>query len=176
MSPNPNSQPLPDWVDATVADWIQTESKAMEDAWGPQTSRAAIAFVHIPPSVTHLFDTLSSLLSLMLPLFLQTCYSGASIRSKLHQESGIEWCVDVNSHCGQYSKEFFSDHALKFLKLIADVLGNGSVQDSASQGNDSPFWNSLNSNVKNLHAVISGHGAPLVSSSSTCILETRNYF
>jgi hypothetical protein len=56
VSPNPNPQPLPDWVDATVADWIQTESKAMEEAWGPQESRAAIAFVHIPPSVTHLFD------------------------------------------------------------------------------------------------------------------------
>ena len=49
MSPNPNPQPLPDWVDATVADWIQTESEAMEAAWGPQESRAAIAFVHIPP-------------------------------------------------------------------------------------------------------------------------------
>jgi hypothetical protein len=54
-SPNPNPQPLPDWVDATVADWIQTESKAMEEAWGPQESRAAIAFVHIPPLVIHLF-------------------------------------------------------------------------------------------------------------------------
>ena len=56
MSPNPNPQPLPDWVDATVAYWIQTESMAMEETWGPQESRAAIAFVHIPPSVTHLFD------------------------------------------------------------------------------------------------------------------------
>ena len=56
VSPNPNPQPLPDWVDATVADWIETESKAMEETWGPQESRAAIAFVHIPPSVTHLFD------------------------------------------------------------------------------------------------------------------------
>ena len=55
VSPNPKPQPLPDWVDASVANWIQTESKAMEKAWGPQESRAAIAFVHIPPSVTHLF-------------------------------------------------------------------------------------------------------------------------
>ena len=53
VSPNPNPQPLQDWVDTTVADWILSESKAMEEAWGP---RAAIAFVHIPPSVTHLFD------------------------------------------------------------------------------------------------------------------------
>ena len=48
-SSNPNPQPLPDWVDDTVADWIQTESEAMEAAWGPPESRAAVAFVHIPP-------------------------------------------------------------------------------------------------------------------------------
>jgi hypothetical protein len=56
VSPNPNPQPLPDWVDATVADWIKTESKAMEEAWGSQEFRAAIAFVHIPPSVNHLIN------------------------------------------------------------------------------------------------------------------------
>ena len=105
MSPNPNSQPLPDWVDATVADWIQTESKAMEEAWGPQESRAAIAFVHIPPSVARLFDILGSLMSIMLaslsfPFNLQTCHSGASIQSKHHQESGIKWFVE-------YSKDSF---------------------------------------------------------------------
>ena len=55
VSTNPNPQPLADWVDSSVADWIQSVSEAMEDAWGPPTSRAAIAFVHIPPSVTHLF-------------------------------------------------------------------------------------------------------------------------
>lgn len=49
MSPNPDPRPLPDWVDATVADWIQTESKVMEVVWGSQKSRAAVAFVHIPP-------------------------------------------------------------------------------------------------------------------------------
>lgn len=43
----------------------------------------------------------------------------------------------------------------------ADLLGSGSTQattDPSSAGNDDPFWNSLNANVKNLHAVISGHG------------------
>ena len=81
MSPNPNSKPLPDWVDATVADWIQIESKAMENAWGPHESRAAVAFEHIPPSATHLLDIFASLMSFMLPLFLQTCYSSTSIQS-----------------------------------------------------------------------------------------------
>ena len=55
MSRNPNPQPVPDWVDATVANWIKTESEAMKRAWGPQVW-AAIAFVHIPPSVTHFFN------------------------------------------------------------------------------------------------------------------------
>ncbi|KAF8805826.1 Metallo-dependent phosphatase [Phlegmacium glaucopus] len=41
--------------------------------------------------------------------------------------------------------------------LNADLLGDGSVQDSASKGNDAPFWNALNANVKNLHGIISGH-------------------
>jgi len=41
--------PVPDWVDATVADWIQSETKAMERAWGPAEQRSAVAFVHIPP-------------------------------------------------------------------------------------------------------------------------------
>jgi hypothetical protein len=107
VSPNPNPQPLPDWVDATVADWIQTESKAMEAAWGPQESRAAVAFVHIPP----------------------------------HAIQAVQAHLDFSKNPG----------------LNADLLGDGSVQDSASKGNDAPFWNALNTNVKNLHAVISGH-------------------
>jgi len=106
-SPNPNPQSLPDWVDATVADWIQTESKAMEAAWGPQESRAAVAFVHIPP----------------------------------HAIQAVQAHLDFSKNPG----------------LNADLLGDGSVQDSASKGNDAPFWNALNANVKNLHAVISGH-------------------
>lgn len=43
----------------------------------------------------------------------------------------------------------------------ADVLGSGSTQATtaaSSIGNDQPFWDSLNANIKNLHAVISGHG------------------
>ena len=38
-------------------------------------------------------------------------------------------------------------------------------------GNDAPFWNALNANVKNLHAVISGHGAPPTASTSKLIID-----
>jgi hypothetical protein len=43
----------------------------------------------------------------------------------------------------------------------ADTLAQGSTQatsDPSSAGNDQPFWDALNANIKNLHAVISGHG------------------
>ena len=46
-------------------------------------------------------------------------------------------------------------------KILADVLGTGSVQDSQQAdygGNDAPFWDSVNGNIKNLRAIISGHG------------------
>lgn len=41
--------PVPDWVDVSVAEWIEKESAEMVDAWGPAEERSAIAFVHIPP-------------------------------------------------------------------------------------------------------------------------------
>ena len=44
---------------------------------------------------------------------------------------------------------------------LADFLGIGSVQatvDPSSAGKDDAFWNALNEHVKNLHAIISGHG------------------
>jgi len=43
----------------------------------------------------------------------------------------------------------------------ADQLSTGSTQasgNSSEAGKDEPFWDALNKNVKNLHAVISGHG------------------
>jgi hypothetical protein len=46
---------------------------------------------------------------------------------------------------------------------LADYLGDGSVQTS---GEDDAFWNALNLHVKNLHAVISGHGARLLNFTS----------
>jgi len=45
--------------------------------------------------------------------------------------------------------------------LNDDLLeGDGSVQATTnvlSAGKDDPFWNALNANIKNLHAVLSGH-------------------
>ncbi|KAF5313895.1 hypothetical protein D9619_013002 [Psilocybe cf. subviscida] len=51
FSPNPISTALPDWVDATVATWIASETAKMDAAWGPadKNKRGAVAFVHIPP-------------------------------------------------------------------------------------------------------------------------------
>ncbi|TFK33984.1 Metallo-dependent phosphatase-like protein [Crucibulum laeve] len=111
VSPNPNSTLVPDWVDASVATWIESETRAMESAWGPTTKRAALAFVHIPP------------------------YSIQVLQSTL----------DAKKNPG----------------LNADLLeGDGAVQatySSGTLGNDKPFWDSLTKNVKNLHAIISGH-------------------
>lgn len=45
------TEAVPDWVDASVATWIETETAAMNAAWGDPTDRAALAFVHIPPYV-----------------------------------------------------------------------------------------------------------------------------
>lgn len=45
--------------------------------------------------------------------------------------------------------------------LEADTLGQGSTQasgDPGSLGKDNDFWYALNTHVKNLRAVISGHG------------------
>jgi hypothetical protein len=113
VSPKPNSQPLPDWVDSTVGDWIQTELKAMEAAWGPQESWAAIAFVHIPPSVTHLFDILGSLMSLALPY--------PSLLTSRHAIQVLQSNLDPTKNPGlngvyrQYSKvSFLIMHLLKF--------------------------------------------------------------
>ncbi|TFK95998.1 Metallo-dependent phosphatase-like protein [Pterulicium gracile] len=39
----------------------------------------------------------------------------------------------------------------------ADVLGAGAAQDGEQKTRNQPFWDSLNTNVKNLCAVISGH-------------------
>ena len=44
-----------DWVDASVVGWIESETKSMEEAWGPATRRSALAFVHIPPLVSTFF-------------------------------------------------------------------------------------------------------------------------
>ena len=55
-----------------------------------------------------------------------------------------------------------------------DELGSGSTQatvDEANNGKDLPFWNALNAYVPNLHAVISGHGEPLLRCSARAVSE-----
>lgn len=47
-----NGSHMPDWVDSTVAGWIQSETEMMDTAWGPPEQRSALAFVHIPPWVS----------------------------------------------------------------------------------------------------------------------------
>ncbi|KAF8058975.1 Metallo-dependent phosphatase [Lyophyllum atratum] len=42
---------ISDLVNATGAGWIETETEAMNAAWGPADKRGAVAFVHIPPNV-----------------------------------------------------------------------------------------------------------------------------
>jgi len=110
FSPGLNSTPVPDWVDATVGEWIESESSRMEVAWGPAETRGALAFVHIPPHIIQ----------------------------------------DVQTHL----------NSTRNPGLNADTLGEGSSQatvDPSSAGNDAPFWNALTGNVKNLHAIFSGH-------------------
>ena len=58
--------------------------------------------------------------------------------------------------------------------FIADQLGQGSTQateDPSSTGNDQPFWDALNAHVKNLHAIISGHGKYLAFSFCPSLLQ-----
>ncbi|KDQ08899.1 hypothetical protein BOTBODRAFT_59103 [Botryobasidium botryosum FD-172 SS1] len=102
---------LPDWVDESVAQWIESETAVMEKAWGPAENRAAMVFVHIPP---HVMESLQKTLN-----------------------------------------------SAKEPGLNADPLGVGSTQSSEStsggQDLDLPFWNTVNSKIKNLLAVVSGH-------------------
>ena len=44
-----DGSPISDWVDESVARWIENETEAMDAAWGSADSRSALAFVHIPP-------------------------------------------------------------------------------------------------------------------------------
>lgn len=49
FQPGTGTIPVPDWVDSTVADWIESEVGMMEAAWGSLDSISAVGFVHIPP-------------------------------------------------------------------------------------------------------------------------------
>ncbi|KAG9307965.1 Metallo-dependent phosphatase [Chiua virens] len=105
-----NGTHMEDWVDSTVAEWIESETVCMNAVWGPPEQRSALAFVHIPP---HVIQTVQETLN-----------------------SSVDPGLD------------------------ADTIGMGSTQaslDPTSLGKDNPFWSSLNTNVKNLRAVVSGH-------------------
>ncbi|KIJ63787.1 hypothetical protein HYDPIDRAFT_133633 [Hydnomerulius pinastri MD-312] len=104
-----DNTPMPDWVDPSVAKWMEEEVAMMNLLWGPAERRSALAFVHIPPNaIQAVSETLNSTLN---------------------------------------------------PGLNADELGQGSTQASGpgEQGNDSVFWDALNSHITNLHAVVSGH-------------------
>ncbi|KAI0794828.1 Metallo-dependent phosphatase [Abortiporus biennis] len=111
FSPGANSQPVPDWVDSTVATWIDQQTSIMNTAWGPaENNRASMAFVHIPPHAIQVVQT--------------------TLNSTINPG------------------------------LNADILGVGSTQattNSANSGKDDAFWETLNTKVKNLKVVVSGH-------------------
>ncbi|KAJ7474120.1 Metallo-dependent phosphatase-like protein [Mycena latifolia] len=46
---SPDGTPVQDWVDPSVATWIEAETAAMSAAWGPASARGALTFVHIAP-------------------------------------------------------------------------------------------------------------------------------
>ncbi|KAF5348475.1 hypothetical protein D9756_009595 [Leucocoprinus leucothites] len=50
----------PDYVDASVAGWMESETKEMEKAWGPATKRSTLAFVHIPPLKRHYISSVQN--------------------------------------------------------------------------------------------------------------------
>ncbi|KAG5647074.1 hypothetical protein DXG03_001444 [Asterophora parasitica] len=117
-SAGPNSTSLPDWVDASVANWIESETRVMNAAWGPAEKRGALVFVHIPPHIA----------------------TGLQINLKSKQNPGLNGTWEPDS-----------------LKV------QGSVQattKAANSGKDDAFWKSVTQNIKNLHAVISGHVSP----------------
>ncbi|KAG6902121.1 hypothetical protein C0995_004067 [Termitomyces sp. Mi166 len=107
-----NSTRIPDWVDRSVSEWIESETGAMNAAWGSAETRGALAFVHIPP----------------------------------HVATDLQNNLDSETEPG----------------LNADSLnGGGSVQATtiaSDFGQDNIFWNTVNRNIKNLHAIFSGHG------------------
>jgi hypothetical protein len=49
--------PVPDWVDSSVATWLQRELARMDAAWGPSKKRGALAFMHIPPSAIKILQS-----------------------------------------------------------------------------------------------------------------------
>lgn len=133
----------------SVAGWIEAETKAMNAAWGPAEKRGSLAFVHIPPYefCSTLFDSNPDL-------------TFCGIVSLLKNFSLI--LIPRRTQASTV-RPLFPYIIQKLTTLAADLLeGDGSVQattDPASLGKDAVFWDALNKHIKNLHALISGHGA-----------------
>lgn len=142
-----NGTHMPDWVDSSVATWIQSETEKMDTVWGPSEQRSALAFVHIPPWIS---CSVQSQPLLTVP--------------NRHLIQAVQESLNNSANPGLNGTP---KSVLRFTPrsdhLEADTLGQGSTQASlvpASLGRDNDFWHSLNTNVKNLRAVISGHGEP----------------
>ena len=123
----------------------------MELAWGPADTRGALAFVHIPPYAAF---PIPSLLS-------STDFSV----SASHAVQALQTNLDGTKNPGLNGTSVLPSSPFRYTQQLtepsADTLGGGSVQasnDPSTLGNDGPFWDALIANVKNLHAIISGHG------------------
>jgi hypothetical protein len=146
-SPGPNSTRVPDYVHESVAGWIERETIAMDEAWGPGESRGALAFVHIPP-----YDVSRS----------QDAIVNSRDITCRHAIQAVQSSLDSERNPGLNGSSAISSHWRRLLtRFAADELGIGSTQatvDPFDTGADQPFWDALNLHVKNLHAIISGHG------------------
>ncbi|KAG8216059.1 Metallo-dependent phosphatase-like protein [Butyriboletus roseoflavus] len=138
---------MPDWVDSSVAEWIKSETENMNTAWGQPEQRSALAFVHIPPSVPSCCD-----------------FGWMFTDGSRHVIQDVQEILNSSTNPGLNGRFGEPPYVLMPRKcdhFEADTLGHGSTQassDPASLGRDNEFWHSLNTNVKNLRAVISGHG------------------
>ena len=137
----------------------------MELAWGPADTRGALAFVHIPPYAAAPFRSL--LLSTDSSIFASHAVQALQANLDSTKNPGL-------NGTGVLLPPFV--YSQQLTEPSADTLGGGSVQasnDPSTLRSDGPFWDALTANVKNLHAIISGHGTfyreLLQSDSKACL-------
>jgi hypothetical protein len=92
-------------------------------------------------------------------IFIESVYQP----SRRHAIEKVQGTLNETRNPGLNGQQYNSLFLFKTSNIffLADQLGQGSTQatdDPSSAGNDQPFWDALNKYVKNLHAVISGHG------------------
>ncbi|KAJ4482613.1 Metallo-dependent phosphatase-like protein [Lentinula aciculospora] len=108
-----NSSAIPDWVDESVAAWIESESAAMNDAWGPPENRGALAFVHIPP---HIIQKLQADLNSTKEPGLNADILGSGSTQSTTNEANVGqddafWnSLNANSPSKRFLISFFADH------------------------------------------------------------------